>query len=69
MRFSGRHGVSDAERARPQEFVVTIKVDVDLEVPGRSDRIEDTLDYRLIRKVAKEVIEGESVRLVEMLSE
>ena len=68
MTISGRNGVSDAERARSQDFMVTIKVDVDLEVPGRSDRIEDTLDYRLIRKVAKEVIEGESVQLVEALA-
>ena len=69
MTFSGRHGVSDAERSRPQDFVVTIEVEADLAASGRSDRIEDTLDYRLVRKVAKDVVEGESVRLVEALAE
>src|SRR4051794_952756 len=61
MTFSGRHGVSDAERERTQDFVVTVEVQADLARPGRSDRIEDTLDYRLIRKVAKDVVEGPSV--------
>ena len=68
MSFSGRHGVTDAERERPQRFVVSIEVEADLEAAGRTDRIEDTLDYRLIRKVAKDVIEGESVKLVETLA-
>lgn len=69
MTFGGRHGVSDAERGRLQDFVVTVEVETDLAKPGRSDRIEDTLDYRLIRRVAREVIEGESVKLVETLAE
>ena len=68
MTFSGRHGVSAAERERPQRFVVSVEVDTDLAAAGRTDRIEDTLDYRRIRKVAKDVIEGESVKLVETLA-
>ena len=69
MTFSGRHGVSDAERTRAQAFVVTIEVEADLAGAGRTDLIEDTLDYRLVRKVAKDVVEGESVHLVEALAE
>lgn len=68
MTLTGRHGVSDAERARPQDFLVTVEVETDLSAAGRSDSIEDTLDYRLIRKVAREVIEGGSVKLVETLA-
>ena len=69
MTFSGRHGVSDAERSRAQDFVVTIEVETDLARAGLTDRIEDTLDYRLVRKVARDVVEGESVHLVEALAE
>ncbi len=68
MTFRGRHGVSDAERERLQDFVVSIEVEVDLESAAHSDRIEDTIDYRRIQTVAKGVIEGESMRLVEALA-
>jgi dihydroneopterin aldolase len=68
MSFHGRHGVRPAEREQPQEFKVNVEVDCDLSEPGRTDRIEDTIDYRRIRAIAKEVIEGESVNLIEALA-
>jgi dihydroneopterin aldolase len=68
MSFQGRHGVRPAEREVPQEFKVDIEVDCDLSEPGKSDRIEDTIDYRQIHTVAKEVIEGESQKLLETLA-
>jgi 7,8-dihydroneopterin aldolase/epimerase/oxygenase len=68
MSFQGRHGVRPAERERPQEFKVDIEVDCDLSEPGKSDRIEDSVDYRQVRAIAKEVIEGESLRLLETLA-
>jgi 7,8-dihydroneopterin aldolase/epimerase/oxygenase len=68
MSFQGRHGVRPAERERPQEFKVDIEVDCDLSEPGKSDRIEDTVDYRQVRSIAKEVIEGESQKLLERLA-
>jgi dihydroneopterin aldolase len=69
MVFSGRHGVRPAERERPQEFKVDIELDADLVQPGRTDRVEDTVDYRLAYAIAKEVIQGESVRLIETLAD
>jgi len=68
MSFQGRHGVRPAERECPQEFKVDIEVDCDLSEPGKSDRIEDTVDYRQVRSIAKEVIEGESQKLLERLA-
>jgi 7,8-dihydroneopterin aldolase/epimerase/oxygenase len=68
MSFQGRHGVRPAEREQPQEFKVDVEVDCDLSEAGRTDRIEDTLDYRLVRRIAKEVIEGESQKLLEALA-
>jgi dihydroneopterin aldolase len=68
MSFQGRHGVRPAEREQPQEFKVDIEVDCDLSEAGRSDRIEDTVDYRQVRAIAKEVIEGESQKLLETLA-
>jgi dihydroneopterin aldolase len=68
MSFQGRHGVRPAERERPQEFRVDIEIDCDLSEPGKSDRIEDTVDYRQVRSIAREVIEGESQKLLERLA-
>jgi dihydroneopterin aldolase len=68
MSFQGRHGVRAAEREQPQEFKVAVEVDCDLIRAGISDRIEDTVDYTKVRAIAKEVIEGESQKLLETLA-
>lgn len=68
MSFRGRHGVGDGERARAQEFRVDVELEADLEVAGRSDRLEDTVDYTKVRAAAKEVIEGPPRKLLESLA-
>jgi dihydroneopterin aldolase len=68
MSFQGRHGVRDAERENAQEFEVDVEVDCDLSAPGQSDRLEDTVDYTRIHAIAKSVIEGEHVKLLETLA-
>ena len=68
MSFQGRHGVRPAERELPQDFKVDIELDCDLSEPGRTDQIEDTVDYRQVRAIAKEVIEGDSKKLLETLA-
>ena len=68
MVFSGKHGYSDAERARSQRFSVDVELETDLSRAARSDQIEDTIDYRRVRAIAKEVIEGESAHLIETLA-
>lgn len=68
MVFSGKHGVSDAERGRPQRFSVDIELESNLARAARSDQLEDTIDYRRLRAIAKEVIEGESAHLIETLA-
>lgn len=68
MSFSGRHGVGAAEREHAQRFKVDIEVEVDLSEAGRTDRLEDTIDYRQVRAIAKETIEGEPAKLIETLA-
>jgi dihydroneopterin aldolase len=68
MVFSGRHGVRPAEREQPQEFKVDVKLKTDLVQAGRSDRVEETVDYRRVYAIAKAVVEGESVQLIETLA-
>jgi dihydroneopterin aldolase len=68
MSFEGRHGVRPEEREQGQEFRVDIEVDADLGAAALSDRLEDTVDYRRLRSAAREVIEGESQKLLESLA-
>lgn len=68
MAFQGRHGVRDAERESAQEFRVDVELEADLEAAGRSDRLEDTVDYTKVRAAAKEVIEGPPRKLLESLA-
>lgn len=67
--FEGRHGLGDQERARPQRFAVTIECATDAARAAASDDIGDALDYRRLRRVAAEVIEGPSRRLLESLAD
>lgn len=69
LRFSGRHGVGDDERARPQEFAVTIECPTDARRAAAGDDIADALDYRRLRAIAKDVVEGAPRHLLETLAE
>ncbi len=69
MSFQGRHGVKPAEREHSQEFKVDLEVECDLSKAGGTDRLEDTVDYTRIRAAAKDVIEGESFKLIESLAD
>jgi len=68
MSFQGRHGVRPAEREQAQEFRVDIEVEADLAEAGRTDRLADTVDYTAVRAAARDVIEGESMKLLESLA-
>jgi dihydroneopterin aldolase len=68
MSFQGHHGVRPAEREQAQEFKVDVEVDTDLSEPGRTDRLEDTVDYTKVRAIVGEVIQGESTKLLESLA-
>ena len=69
MRFDGRHGVTEEERAAAQPFEVDVEIHLDLEPAGRADDLSLTVDYRDVFGICREVIEGPSCRLIEALAE
>ena len=69
LRMQGRHGVDADERARPQEFAVTIECPTDAARAAASDAIDDALDYRRLRAIANDVIGGPSRNLLETLAD
>jgi len=68
MAFEGRHGVGAPEREHAQRFEVDVEVDTDLTTAGNTDALDDTVDYRHIRGIAKSVVEGDPVKLIETLA-
>ncbi|HRG98484.1 MAG TPA: dihydroneopterin aldolase [Polyangiaceae bacterium] len=55
IRFRGHHGVSDSERALPQDFLVSLEVYLPLEVLPTGDHIADVYNYdRLATLVVEE---------------
>ena len=64
MIFYGMHGVDPAEKALGQRFVVDLEVERDLR-KGRSDDVNDTLNYAMLYRIARSVLEGPSKNLIE----
>lgn len=62
-------GINDDERVRKQEVVVHLRLYCDLSIPGRSDRIEDTINYRSLTKEVIEFTEAAEFGLIESLAE
>ncbi|HEV8339224.1 MAG TPA: dihydroneopterin aldolase [bacterium] len=62
-------GTNDWEREQKQDVLIRITLDVDTRAAGRSDRIEDTVNYRSLTKQVIEHVEGSSHFLVEALAQ
>jgi dihydroneopterin aldolase len=69
FKVKGRHGVSDEERDRDQEFLVDLDCRLDLSAAGRADRIEHTVDYMELISDIRQVVGTESYNLLEALGE
>jgi 7,8-dihydroneopterin aldolase/epimerase/oxygenase len=69
FKVSGRHGVTQEERDRDQEFLVDLECQLDLSAAGRADRIEHTVDYMELIEDIRQVVSRESYNLLEALGE
>ena len=65
MRFYGFHGVNPEEKALGQPYLVDLTVELDLRGPGRTDRLQDTVNYTDLYRAVRGVLEGESKNLLE----
>jgi 7,8-dihydroneopterin aldolase/epimerase/oxygenase len=69
MEFFGHHGDLDAERELGSRIYVDVEIAADLSVAGRSDRIDDTLDYVRCFEIVRGVVEEGQHRLLETVAE
>lgn len=62
-------GVREDERREKQDVIMNLALSLDLRKAGTSDRIEDTLDYRALKKRIIALAEDSRFYLVEALAE
>ena len=62
-------GIRDWERKKPQEVRISMTLHVDLSKACRSDRIEDTVDYKAVKDRVIERVESTSYDLVERMAQ
>lgn len=65
IKFHGYHGLTRSEREIGVRLAVDVSLELDLERSGRSDGVEDTLDYRKVHRRVMELGQGTSHRLLE----
>ncbi len=61
-------GFNDWERSKPQEVIINAAIDFDPREAAQSDRVEDTVDYRTIKKKVMALVERSSFNLLERLT-
>ena len=69
LRVACTIGTRPEERHRSQEITIEVCLHVDLEEPGRSDRLEDTVDYSHLAGEITTMAESSSFQLLERLAE
>jgi dihydroneopterin aldolase len=68
MRFEGRLGFSEEERALPQLLEVDLVIEADLAAACRSDALDDTVDYGPLVELTGRVVERGHHKLLEALA-
>lgn len=65
----GRHGVTQAEKAQPQPFGISLELTVDLSAAALSDNLNDTVNYSMARQAVIDVVQNQSFNLIERLAQ
>ena len=69
LRALGTHGALPEEQARAQPFEVDIDIVADLTDAGRTDALDDTVDYGALAHTVERVVTHERFHLLERLAE
>jgi D-erythro-7,8-dihydroneopterin triphosphate epimerase len=62
-------GVNKDERTEKQDVTINLSIYADLRKPGNSDKFEDAIDYRAIKKRVLNLVENSQYFLLEALTE
>lgn len=67
LKYRAGHGFYEEERREGNDFEVDLIFELDLREAGRSDDLEQTLNYEEAESTVREVMEGPSRKLIETL--
>ncbi len=62
-------GINDEERREKQDVLINLAIFADLRKAGLSDKFEDSVDFRALKKRILALVEKSSYQLVEALAE
>lgn len=66
--FTGTHGLTKEEKLKPQRFQIDLTIDLWTNTIAQ-DQIDQTVDYRAIKKTVQHIIEAENYDLLESLAQ
>ncbi|MDQ6855817.1 MAG: dihydroneopterin aldolase [Candidatus Dormibacteraeota bacterium] len=69
LQFFGHHGDVEAERALGGRVDVDVEIRSDLSTAGRSDQLQDTVDYVRCYEAVRQVVENKQHNLLEKVAE
>ena len=69
LEIFAKHGVLPAEKKYRQKFLVSAKLYLNLREAGKSDNLEQTIDYAQVTLDIKEFIENNTFNLIEKVAE
>ena len=62
-------GINEEERREKQDVLINLTIFADLHQAAKSDRFEDSVDYRALKKRILTLVEGSKYCLIEALAE
>jgi dihydroneopterin aldolase/D-erythro-7,8-dihydroneopterin triphosphate epimerase len=62
-------GIYPEERRNTQDVVVNVTMEADLRRPGQTDNIDDTVDYKTVKKRIMAFVESSQFLLIERLAQ
>lgn len=68
MSFYGYHGVFEAEAQLGQRFIIDLELQLDLARAGKSDNLQDTVNYAEIFEQVRQIVENERYQLIEAVA-
>ena len=68
LKFFAYHGCLESEKQNGQYFYVSLKLELDLTKPGKSDCLDDTVNYGLIYDCVKDIMTNMRFDLLEALA-
>ena len=69
LKFFGYHGVLQEEQTQGQYFTIDLELFLNLSQAGKTDDLNETIDYSVVFEFIKNTVEQKRFKLIEALGE